>query len=63
VLEKESRAKPPKTPAQIIEDHFAYSYYYDEVPRYYLMTYGKLSCEDAARKVHELRRREQEQGR
>jgi hypothetical protein len=60
VLETEGKATPPKAPATIIEDHFAYSYYYDEVPRYYFMTEGRLSCGDAAQRVHELRLREQE---
>ncbi len=63
VLQKEGNARPPKPAAQIIADHFGYSYYYDEVPRYYFMAQAKLSCEEATQKVRQLRQREREQGR
>jgi hypothetical protein len=47
VIAKETQADPPKTVAQIVSEHLAYSYRYDEVPRYYLMTGGNMRCEEA----------------
>lgn len=56
VIEKERREQPGKTVPQIVSDHFAYSYYYDEVPWYYLMSEGHLGCKEAGDKVHEWRK-------
>jgi hypothetical protein len=47
VIRAERRANPAATIPQIISDHFGYSYYYDEVPRYYLMSEAKMGCEEA----------------
>jgi hypothetical protein len=48
VLAKESHENPPKTAANTISEHLYYSYSYDEVPRYYLMTQAHMKCEEAA---------------
>jgi hypothetical protein len=56
VIEKERREQPGKTIPQIVSDHFAYSYYYDEVPWYYLMSEGHLGCREAGDKVHAWRK-------
>jgi hypothetical protein len=48
VLAKESHENPPKTAANTISEHLFYSYSYDEVPRYYLMTEAHMKCEEAA---------------
>jgi len=55
VIERE-RHEPGKTIPQIVSDHFAYSYYYDEVPWYYLMSEGHLGCVEAGDKVHAWRK-------
>lgn len=46
-IRKERLENPTVTIQQIISDHFGYSYYYDEVPRYYLMSEAKMGCEEA----------------
>jgi hypothetical protein len=56
VIAKEHREQPGKTISQIVSDHFAYSYYYDEVPWFYLMSEGHLGCVEAGDKVHEWRK-------
>lgn len=56
VIEKERREQPEKSISQIVSDHFAYSYYYDEVPWFYLMSEGHLGCKEAGDKVHEWRK-------
>jgi hypothetical protein len=56
VIEKERREKPDKTISQIVSDHFGYSYYYDEVPWFYLMSEGQLGCTEAGDKVHAWRK-------
>jgi len=48
VLDKESHDDPPKTAANTISEHLYYSYSYDEVPRYYLMTEAHMKCVEAA---------------
>jgi hypothetical protein len=48
ILAKESHENPPKTAANTISEHLFYSYSYDEVPRYYLMTEAHMKCEEAA---------------
>ena len=58
VLEKETKEKPPKTVQQIVSDHFGYSYYYDEVPRFYLMSEAGMGCVEARLTVRKWRDRE-----
>ena len=48
VLEKERQQTPPKTAKQTIMEHLAYSYSYDEVTRYYLITQAKMGCVESA---------------
>jgi hypothetical protein len=48
VLDKEGHMNPPKTAANTISEHLFYSYSYDEIPRYYLMTAAHMTCMEAA---------------
>jgi hypothetical protein len=56
VIAKERREQPGKTIQQIVSDHFGYSYYYDEIPWFYLMSEGHLGCAEAGEIVHALRK-------
>jgi hypothetical protein len=56
VIAKERREQPGKTIQQIVSDHFGYSYYYDEIPWFYLMSEGHLGCAEAGDIVHALRK-------
>jgi hypothetical protein len=58
VIKKERRETPTKTIPEIVSEHFAYSYFYDEVPRYYLMGEAKMGCEKARLAVQWWRARE-----
>lgn len=49
-----------KTVEKIIAEHLAYSYQYDEVPRYYLMTEANMKCDQAASALRTFK--EQEKG-
>jgi hypothetical protein len=59
VLVKEHLENPAKSAKDIILDHLAYAYSYDEVPRYYLMTEAKLSCDGAIAALRAYRAAEQ----
>ena len=61
VLEKEHRENPAKSAKDIILDHLAYAYSYDDVPRYYLMTEAKLSCDEAIEALRAYRAAEKGQ--
>jgi hypothetical protein len=56
IIAKERREQPGKTIPQIVSDHFGYSYYYDEIPWFYLMSEGHLGCAEAGDMVHALRK-------
>ncbi len=61
VLEKERHQIPAKTAKQTIMEHLAYSYSYDEVTRYYLMTEAKMNCEESASTLRAYREAERHQ--
>jgi hypothetical protein len=46
-IAQERLEQPPKTVPQIVSDHLGYSYNYDEVSRYYLMSEAKMKCGEA----------------
>ena len=50
-IASESREQPPKTVPQTVSDHLGYSYMYDEVSRYYLMSEAKMKCGEAVSAV------------
>jgi hypothetical protein len=51
VIEKESHQQPPKTVPQIVSTHLGYSYGYDELLKYYLMSQAKMKCAEASATV------------
>jgi hypothetical protein len=49
---------PPKPIREIVKNHMAYSYQYDEIPLYYLMSAGNMTCLDAKAAVKAFREEE-----
>jgi hypothetical protein len=58
VIEKETHEPAPTTVAAIISEHMAYSYQYNEVPIYYLMSEAKVDCGAAKSAVAAYREKE-----
>jgi hypothetical protein len=46
-IASERREHPPRSVGQTISDHLGYSYNYDEVSRYYLMSVAHMRCSQA----------------
>jgi len=61
MLDARRKENSPTPPEQAISEHMGYSYEYNEVPMYYLMTEAHMGCQQA--KAATLSNREKERGR
>jgi hypothetical protein len=62
VIEQQAHGRTPKAVTAIVSEHMAYSYQYDEVPLYYLMSEANMSCDEAKATVHAFREKDRQQG-
>jgi hypothetical protein len=58
VIEQDTHAPFPKSVPAIVSEHMAYSYQYDEIPLYYLMSGAKVDCETAKTAVAAFREKD-----
>jgi hypothetical protein len=58
VIDEKTHQRMPESVASIVAQHMAYSYQYDEVPLYYLMSEAKVDCETAKMAVAEFREKD-----
>jgi hypothetical protein len=58
IIEKETHDRPPKSVSTIVSEHMAYSYQYNEIPLYYLMSEADMDCGSARSAVAAYREKE-----